>query len=153
MCKFCDIEWNPNFCKLGTDRIMGGIGDMFVDIAMTERLITSINVRYVNFNAMESKTIHSVITPEEVYLKFNIGIDKAKKTLIVATWKGIRYAVHRFHRRYRVGYMKLNRKRINTQFYTDRLFSKTKSLEDNTGAWIYTTVKFTVVYLCTFFQK
>ena len=39
-------------------------------------LITGINNRYVKVNMMESKTRHSIITPEEVSRKYNIGIEK-----------------------------------------------------------------------------
>ena len=43
----------------------------------------------------------------------------------------------------------MNTKRLNTKFYTDQFLAKTKYLEGNTGAWIYTTGKFTVAYPCT----
>ena len=52
------------FRELKTDRIMGGIRDVFMEKLMTERLFTVINIMNVNVNAMESKTRHSVITPE-----------------------------------------------------------------------------------------
>ena len=65
------------------------------------------------------------------------------------THKGIRNTVHPLQCRYIVDNMQLNRKRLNAQFYTDHFFSKNKSLEGNTGAWIYTNVKITVVYPCT----
>ena len=93
-----------------------------------------------------SKTRHSGHTPEEVSRKFNIGIERAKETIKVTTQKGIRHAVHPLHRQYRVDHMQFNRKRLNGQFYCDHLEAKTKSLDGNTGAWIYTTGKFTAVY-------
>ena len=45
---------------------------------MTERLIAGINVWNVKINLMDSKTRHSVITPGEVSLKFEIGIEKCE---------------------------------------------------------------------------
>ena len=69
--------------------------------------------------------------------------------LRVTTQKGIRHLVNPLHRRYIFDYMQLNRKRLNAQFYTDQLLAKTKSLEGNTGAWIYTTGNFTAAYPCT----
>ena len=72
----------------------------------------------------------------------------AKDTLRVTTHKGIRHAVHPLHCRYSVDNVQLNRKCLNVQFYTDHLLVKTKSLEGNMGARIYTTEKFTVAYLC-----
>ena len=44
--------------------------------------------------------------------------------------------------------MQFNRKSLNEQFYCDHLVAKTKSLDGNTGAWLYTTGKFTGVYPC-----
>ena len=38
--------------------------------------------------------------------------------------------------------MQLNRKRLNVQFYTEHLLAKNKSLEGNTGVWIYTNGNF-----------
>ena len=52
---------------------------------MTVWLFSDINVRDVKVNAVESKTMHSVITPKEVSRKFNIGIKKAKDMLRVTT--------------------------------------------------------------------
>ena len=129
-----------------TGRIMGGIGDVFVERAMTELLVASINILDVNVKAVESNNRHSVITPEEVSHKFYIVIEKAKYMLRVKTQKGIRHAVHPLHRGYIVDHMHLNRKHLNSQFHTDQLLAKTKYLEGNTGACIYTTEIFTVAY-------
>ena len=71
--------------ELETERIMGSIGDELVKQAMTELLFSGIKIRYVKVKAMGSKTIHSIITPEELSRKFSIGIDKAKDTLRVTT--------------------------------------------------------------------
>ena len=64
---------------------MSGIGDVFMDLVMTELLVSSINIWDVNVKAMESNTRRSVIKPEEVSCKFNTNINKAKDTLIVTT--------------------------------------------------------------------
>ena len=164
--KICEAAQQDPTSVFEIDQILGEIGDSYVERTMTERLI---NVRAPNpipkprreplpplpkdhynrlASEMASKTRHSAITPEEVSRKFNIGIEKAKETLQVTTQRGIRHAVHPLHRRYRVDHMQLNRKRLNAQFYTDHLLAKTKSLDGNTGAWVYTTGKFTAVYPC-----
>ena len=88
---------------------------------------------------MESKTRHSAITPEELSWKFNIEIEKAKDTLRLTTQKGIRHELYPLHCIYIVDNIQLNRKRLNAQFYTDQVFPKTKYLEGNTVAWIYTS--------------
>ena len=64
---------------------------------------------------MESNTRHSIITPEEVSHKFNIGINNAMETLRVTTQKGIRHAVLPLYRRYSAYNIKLSRKRLNAQ--------------------------------------
>ena len=146
---------------------LGGISDWLVEQTMTERLIASVNIKGVNklkpreeqkpllpnhysirVSEIASKTRHSVHSPEEVSRKFNIGIERAKETLKVTTQKGIRHAVHPLHRRYRFNHMQFNRKSLNEQFYCYHLVAKTKSLDSNTGAWLYTTGKFTLFYPC-----
>ena len=77
---------------------------------MKERLVSGINVWYVKVNTTESKTGLSIITPEEVNQKFNIGIEKAKDTFLVKTQKGIIHAVNTLQQRYRADHMQLNRK-------------------------------------------
>ena len=167
--KICEISMKDPTSVCEIDQIMGEIGDSFVERKMTERLIANVNVKEANrapvkrqvelpplpsdhynrlASELASKKRHSAITPEEVSRKFNIGIEKAKETLRVTTQRGIRHAVHPLHRRYRVDHMQLNRKRLNAQFYTDHLPAKTKSLDANTGAWVYTTGKFTAEYPC-----
>ena len=125
---------------------MGSIWDVFMERVMKERLVSGINVWYVKVNTTESKTGLSIITPEEVNQKFNIGIEKAKDTFLVKTQKGIIHAVNTLQQRYRADHMQLNRKWLNEKFYTDHLLSKTKYLEGKTRAWIYTTGNFTVAY-------
>ena len=126
----------PKFCDFASDIIMGVIGDVFVKQMMKKRLVTGINVHDVKVNEMESKTENSVITPDEVSWKFSIRIEKAKDTVIVATQKGIRRAVHILHRIYQVYHMQLSRNHLNSQLYTDHLLTKTKYLEIKMGSWI-----------------
>ena len=42
---------------------------------------------------------------------------------------------------------------MNGQFYCDHLVAKTKSLDGNTGDWLYTMGKFRVVYPCGSIRK
>ena len=83
--KICEIARVPKVHKLETDIIIGGIWDVIIEQAMIEKLVASIKFRGVKVNAMKSKTIHSVIMPEEVSQKFSIGIEKSKDTLISTT--------------------------------------------------------------------
>ena len=98
---------------------------------------------------MDSNTRSYVITPEEVSQKFSICIKKAKGMLRVTTQKGVRHAVHPLHRIYRLDNVQLSSKLFNKKLYNDHLLAKNKYLEGNPGAWIYTTVNFTVAYPCS----
>ena len=81
--KICEISWTPKFHELETDIIMGSIGDVLMEDAVTYWIVSSIKIQDVKVKAMESKTRHSIIPPEEVSRKFNIVIEKVKDTLIV----------------------------------------------------------------------
>jgi hypothetical protein len=105
-----------------------------------------------NVNEVASKTRHSVITPEHIARTWNINLDKAKDTLRVMTQKGLRYAIHPIHRRYRVDHLAhlgLNAQQITKQIYVDHLQSKVKSLGQKMGAYVFTTGAFTKVILAT----
>jgi hypothetical protein len=82
-------------------------------------------------------------TPEHLANAWGIGLEKAKDTLRVTTQKGIRYAIHPIHRRYRVDHLRhlgLNVRQITEQVYADHMQSKVKPLSQNTGAYfVYTT--------------
>ena len=84
---------------------------------------------------------------EEVSGKFNIGIERAKMTIKVIIQRGISHAVHTLHHRYWADHMKFNRRRLNRKLYCNYLEAKTKSMDGNIGAWMYTTGSFTAVYL------
>ena len=120
------------------DQILGHISDLYIEKALTERLIGSVNIKDIcpiqpstpllsnHFgnkwrivNDVASKTRHSATTPEEVSRKFGVDIDTVKETLRVTTQRGIRHAAHPLHRRYRVDNMQYNRKCLNSQWYTD----------------------------------
>ena len=62
--KICEIVWAPKVLDIETDKIMGSIGYVFLGREITEQIVARINVRYMKVNAVESKTIHSVIAPE-----------------------------------------------------------------------------------------
>lgn len=52
-------------------------------------------------------------------------------------------------RRYRVDHLHLHRKRLNTTFYTDTLFSKVTSLRGNKCAQVFTDGRFIAIYPLT----
>jgi hypothetical protein len=92
------------------------------------------------------KNRHTHVLTEEVARILRCGMDTAKQTLKVTTQRGVRQALHPLHRRYQMDHLNLNRKRINDTFYTDTLFSKTKSLNGMRCAQVYTNGCFTKLY-------
>ena len=76
--KIYEISRSPKVRGLKTDIIMCGIGDVLMIQVMIERIVSFINVWCVNVNAMESKTRHSVIPPEEFSQEFDIGIKRRR---------------------------------------------------------------------------
>ena len=64
---------------------MDGVRVMCMEQVMTEQLVASIHLWDVKVKAMKSKTKNSIITPEELSQKFNIGFDKANYMFIVTT--------------------------------------------------------------------
>jgi hypothetical protein len=162
-----DIEWDPSTVDLTDPRpkkicptqvtnktshqdwaISTATTRMASTIISNMRILT-ISEMTVTTNEVASKTRHTVITPEHLARTWNIGLDKANETLRVTTQKGIRFAIHPIHRRYRedhLAHLGLNVRWLLTQVYLDHLQSKVKSLTQNTGAFVFTTGAFTKVY-------
>ena len=82
--------------------------------------------------------------------RWNIGLESAKRTLQTTTQVGIRQAVHPLSRRYKTDLIHgSNARRLQSQWYSDTLFSKFKSLNGNTCAQIFTDTKMPSVHPTT----
>ena len=92
---------------------------------------------------------HSDVSPENLSRTWNVGLETARRTLRVTTQHGTRSAIHPITRRYRADHLHLNRKRLNTTFYTDGLHSRVVSLHGNKCAQVFTNGRFTAVYPTT----
>ena len=124
-----------------TDTIMSNISPVYSGKEFTQRVAASVNIASVI-----TKDRHSKVTPEELSRKLGIGLETAKRTVEVTTQYGVRTALHPLHKRYRVDHLHLNRHRLNSQWYSDTLFSKVQSLRGMKCAQVYTDGKFTRVY-------
>jgi hypothetical protein len=118
-----------------------------VQIASSNRIVVSVD----SGDALGAKAVlsldrHSKVSPEELSRKWGCGLETAKRTLMVTTQKGIRYAVQPVHSLYRVDHLNLHRKRLNKEWYMDQMFSRTKSMSGNTCANVFTNGKVTKVY-------
>lgn len=143
-----------------SDLILGSISSSLVPALAYERMIASVRVNHVGSKRgrpkdnmiprKARKTItqsrHSVITPEHLARMHGIGLDKAKTMLRVTTQKGIRTAKHPIHKRYRVDHLDLHSTKLKGKWYIDWMPSKTKSITQCKGAFVYTNGEFTQVY-------
>lgn len=153
-----------------SDLCLGSISDHLVPNRLYERLVSSVHISRVSssnanvhrrgplkkrqvhsagcgrIKKVLSNTRHSVITPEHLARLMGVTLDKAKQMMTVTTQKGIRVAVHPITRRYRVNHLDLHSSRLAGQFYVDWLSAGTKSLRQNTGAFIYSNGLFTESY-------
>ena len=122
----------------------------FDDAAFLNRMIGNVHVatayRDVNVAFIGSKDRHSRVNAETVARKFRCGIETAQRTLRTTTQRGVRYAVHPLHRRYRVDHLNLHRRRLADTFYMDTLFSKVRSINGMECAQLITIGSFTRVY-------
>jgi hypothetical protein len=126
---------------------LASISSALTEGTLVNRIVKSVQINTIMQVASNSR--HTNVTPEHVARSWGIGLDQAKETLRVTTQKGLRYAIHPIHRRYRVDHLQhlgLNVRRIVRQFYVDHMQAKVKSLSQNTGAFVYTTGSFTKVY-------
>jgi hypothetical protein len=133
------IEENESEHVLGMILLVYSIGSLTRQIQKTVRITSQV----------ASHTRHSKLSPEHLARTWNIGLDRAKDTIQVTTQRGIRFAIHPIHQRYRVDHLLhlgLQARRIVKQFYVDHMQSRVKSLSQNTGAFIFTTGTFTKIY-------
>jgi hypothetical protein len=142
-----------------TDIILSQISTTLNQHDFAERLVASVIIEHKQAfqqreNARDHKQIkavmtnqrHSSYTPERVSRVFGIGLNKAKTTLAVTTQKGIRHSLNPLNKRYRVDHLDLHRTYLKGQWYIDHMTAKKKSINGNTGAWLYTNGHFTASY-------
>ncbi|KAI2498322.1 hypothetical protein MHU86_16192 [Fragilaria crotonensis] len=117
------------------------------DATFLNRMISNVRVatsyREASISFIGSKDRHSRVNAETVARRFRCGIETAQKTLKTTTQRGVRYAIHPLHRRYRVDHLNLHRRRLADTFYMDTLFSKVKSLNGMECAQLITNGSFT----------
>jgi len=80
-------------------------------------------------------------TAKKLVTNWNIGLEAAKKTLQVATQKGVRHTTHPIEQRFRTRQAQLRYNQLGGRygrFYTDTFFSAAPTLSGNSMAQIYT---------------
>ena len=138
-----------------TDSHLASISDAYCSTSFARRMIESVHIESRNDTEtcdirttaeVKSNTRHSKITPERVSQVFGVGLSTAKLTLAVTTQKGVRQAIHPLNRRYRVDHLDLHRNRLGGQWYVDHFTAQKKSINQNTGAWVYSNGNISKVY-------
>lgn len=88
--------------------------------------------------ALSTNERRSVITPEILSQRWGIGLQTAKQTLKVTTQSGIRNVLAPSERklRFRTNHMRFPT--LRGRFYTDSMFSNTKSKRQHTGGQVFT---------------
>ena len=94
--------------------------------------------RRLEHDSMLTGERHHSVTVENISRKWHIGLKRAKATLKCTTQEGIRSALHPLTRRYRTDLMQSKYHRLNTEFYTDTVFTKIKSLNQCTCFQLWT---------------
>ncbi len=117
-----------------------------------QRMISSVNIKApthddtAQLSAFGGKNVitsdrHHGVSPDLLAKKWGCGLTTAQNTLKYTTQRGVRSAIGPLTRRYRTDLLQLHYRRLNTSFYTDTMFSKTKSLKGYTCCQIFTDSK------------
>jgi hypothetical protein len=154
-------EWNPLDPTFGTreDCMIGDDGNIlrrenppmtsreimqvqssntFPSIMLPGELLSDALDSQVCISALQSSTRTNAVTPEQLSQRWNIGLPKAKKTLLVTTQRGTRtVAFPSLEARFRTNDRQLRYRRLNTALYTDTMFASTISTRGNSCAQVF----------------
>ena len=89
--------------------------------------------------ATEAVSRRSIIAPQDLALRWGIGLESAKLTLQATTQRGMRFSDGPFTQRYRTRQSHLRYPLLRTKMYTDTMFSKRKGLGGDMCGQIYVT--------------
>jgi hypothetical protein len=92
----------------------------------------------VHIFALHSSTRANAVTAQQLARRWNIGLNKAKKTLKVTTQRGTRTVAYpSLNARFRTNDRQLRYHRLKTALYTDTMFASTVSTRGNTCAQVF----------------
>jgi hypothetical protein len=154
-----DSDWDPQNVQLGSVMKQDTPKGDQVSIETTYRqsnigLLLSISSVYdaesfernMRAKTFLSKQRHSIVTPEEISDRWQIGLKQAKETLDATTQKYVRSALLPLSRRYRSD-RHFYRNHLNHEFAADLYFGRVKSTRSNNCAFIFTNkTGFAVAY-------
>ncbi len=119
--------------------VLAAVSPSLVDDTLLEDLERTVQVHAEEraAAALHSKSCQATISKEDLARKWGLGLATAARTLDVTTQKGIRNAVHPLHRRYRTNQQQLRYNQLSSRFYSDTMFSKTKSVRGYTMGQVF----------------
>ena len=88
--------------------------------------------------AMSSEDRGLVITKEILAKRWGIGLDTLHRTMTVMMQSGIRHILHPIEQRYRTCQSHLRFPTLNMHFFTNTMYSMTKSIRGNNCAQVFT---------------
>jgi hypothetical protein len=130
------------------DDCLNGLSCIFHPENLHTRMIASVNVKAVvldrpEMRTLQSKNRHNVVSADDLSNIWGIGLETAKRTLLVTTQRGIRSAILPLSRRYRTDLMYMT-PRLKQRFYSDTVYGRHRSLHGNTCAQVFTNKSYFV---------
>ena len=141
-------DFNRHHHMYETDFIFHSLYDDTEQVNI-ERIINSIHSTASTSTAiaeLQSKTRHSIFSPEHIARVFNVGLGMAKDILRTTTQEGVRHAVRPLNRRYRVDHLNLHHNYLAGKWTLDHIESKYKSIRQHTGAFVISNGNYVAVY-------
>ena len=120
--------------------VLSEVSPTLVDDEFVSSLKSKVNISHddVQVSSVKSSSRIAEVTPEELSRRWNIGLDAARRTVRVTTQRGMQ-TTNKFglDRRLRYNDRQLRYRRLNTNIFTDTMFSSVTSTRGNTCGQVY----------------
>jgi len=135
-----ELSYNP--VRIDRDRSISALDRFYhsnrLDDDFVERLESTVRVSSMNTDPKRKRK--GFVSSIDLAKRWHVGLDAAKRTIDKTTQLAVRdFTSTQGGRRLKPSAYQLKHRRLNTVMYTDTMFSKVKSLRQNTCAQIFTT--------------
>jgi hypothetical protein len=120
-------EYVPEIPSSGMDTVSGAYCEKSL-LATVERM---------EIMAVRSKTRKFTLSAEKLAQRWSISLEAAQRTLQATTQRFIRSALDPIDRRFRTQQAQFRYNRLNTRFYSDTMFSNTRSTRGNSCGQVF----------------
>ena len=117
---------------------LASVSSVYCNESFIHRLCVSIRI------ASEEREIsvlteerNSIVNTENLSRLWSIRLDAVNRTLKTMTQIGVQHAVRPLSRQYQTDTQMLHDRRLNTTFYSNKMFAKVKSLKGNTCPQVF----------------